>query len=170
MSCFICKKSFENSKVEFGRHRCDICLELLKKEKCKCCCYGHYKCNKCHKICTKSLEYSYDYLNACPYDECDSCYECCQKQPHYDICYNHCEKCKTFIAFNATVPPWIDSSCECLYDNYDYMFCGIIFDTKYDLNAYIIQRNYLICRYNPEYKLARKFIDKKYNSINNSIY
>ena len=151
MSCIKCKNSFENSKIEFGRHRCYICLELLNKEKCKCCCYGHYKCNKCGKLCTKSLEYSYDCLNACPYDDCDSCYECCKK-----YCYSHCEKCNTFYALNANVRPWTDSGCEC-DDFSDY--------NKYDVSASRIQRNYLICRYNPEYKLARKFIDKKYNSI-----
>ena len=99
------------------------------------------------------------------YKKCDLCYECCQKQPHYDVCYNHCKKCNAFVAFNATVPPWEDSSCECLYNNDDYNFSGIIFDNKYDANAYIIQRNYLICRYNPEYKLAQKFINDRPSRI-----
>ena len=36
---------------------------IFNKKKCEYCCGGHYKCTECDRICTKSYEYSYEYLN-----------------------------------------------------------------------------------------------------------
>ena len=66
------------------------------------------------------------------------------------VCKKAPWECNTFYALNATVPPWTDSGCDC-DDFSDY--------NKYDEAASRIQRNYLICRYNPEYKYCRKRLE-----------